>query len=144
MDYAVLNELKNTISGYQPLIDYVNNEFGKDFSHFIGNKLRERARPDDYPFILYYSQWEDVKELSNVEYKLISQTAIQYAIKNEDVEQATRQILDIKELIVECLKQNHRLNGLVLDVQVKRFETDQGYFQPYFFARLLINMEEIK
>jgi len=144
MDYTVLNELKNTVSGYQALIDYANNEFGKDFSHFIGNKLRERARPEDYPFISYYPQWEDVKELSNVELKLISQTAIQYGIKNEDVEQATRQILDIKEHITECLRQNHRLGGLVLDIQVKKFETDQGYFQPYFFARILIQTEEFK
>ena len=144
MDYTVLSELKNTVLGYQPLIDYANNEFGKDFSHLIGNKLRERAKPNDYPFISCYPQWEDVQELSNVEYKLISQTAIQYGIKNEDVEQATRQILDIKELIIECLRQNHRLNGLVLDIQVKKFETDQGYFQPYFFARILVQTEEIK
>lgn len=144
MDYAVLNGLKNTVSNYQPLTDYAFTEFGKNFSHFIGNKLKERAKPEDYPFISYYPQEEEIDQLSNTELKIVSQTAIQYGIKNENIEQATRQILEVKQHIIECLKQNHRLGGLVSDVHIKKFETDQGYFQPYFFARLIIKTEEVK
>ncbi len=144
MDFAVLTELKNTVSSYQPLIDFAQAEFGKDFKHFIGNKLRTKAKPSDYPFFSYYPQYEEILQKTNIEFQENSQIAVQYAVKNEDVEQGTRQILEIKKLVVECLKQNHRLNGLVLNVQLKRFETDEGFFQPYFFARLLIQVEEIR
>ena len=144
MDFEVLTELRNTVSNYQPLIDFAYLEFEKNFNHFIGNKLRTKAKPSDYPFFSYYPQYEEFLQKTNIEIKENSQIAIQYAIKNDNEEDGTRQIVQIKNLLIECLKQNHRLNGLVLNIQPKRFETDEGYFQPYFFARLLIQAEEIK
>jgi len=142
MRYEVLNALMNTVSSYTPLSDYALANLGKDFTHIIGNGLRNKPAKSDFPFMSYVPYSEDISLETNRSYKASSRIYILYGIHESDITKATKYVLEVSELIKECLRQNYTLNGNVLIAYPVRFETDEGFFQPFYYARMLVEILE--
>ncbi len=143
MKWSTLTALRDTLAGYTPLNDYASTNLSGAINHVIGNKLRQRPRESEHPFFAYVPSTENLKKLTNTEYESKSQVYIIYGIHEKDLELATQKVLDISEHIKECLRANHTLGGAVDMAYPVRLETDEGYYQPFFYARVLVEILEV-
>jgi len=138
-----MNLLKNRIASDNQIEEYLKKEFGKGFEVFIGNRNRTAIKQDDYPFLCLYLISEEYDYQITGVMKVQSEVALFFGIKNPSIEDANRQVIKIKDLLLETIENNKTLGGTVLLMQSLRLETDEGYFQPYYYARLIIKLEEI-
>jgi len=142
MRYETLLALKDTVANYEPLRTYVVSMLGKEAKHFIGNKLRQRPKADEFPFFAYVPRDERIERDVNTTYRSRSRIYVVYGVHDSDAERATQAVLDISELLKECLRENYTLGGKVSFAAPVLFETDEGYYQPFFYARMLVEVEQ--
>jgi len=138
-----VDALRNTLAGYTPLSDYASANLKRTISHIIGNKLRQRPKESEHPFFAYVPSGETLRRLTNTEYESKSQVYIVYGIHEKDISLATQKVLDLSELIKECLRSDYTLGGAVAMAYPTRLETDEGYYQPFFYARMLVEILEV-
>ena len=143
MKWSTLTALRDTLASYTPLNDYASTNLSGAINHIIGNKLRQRPRESEHPFFAYVPSAENLKGLTNTEYESKSQVYIIYGIHEKDLELATQKVLDISEHIKECLRTDHTLSGAVDMAYPVRLETDEGYYQPFFYASVLVEILEV-
>lgn len=143
MKYEVLTALMETISSYEPLKAYALQNFGKDFTHVVGNALKSKPARSNFPFISYVPFSEDISAGTNRTYRSNVKVYLLYGIHEENVSLATKKVLEISEILKECLRENYTLNGKASLAFPTRFETDEGYFQPFYYARMLVEIWEV-